>query len=97
MIALAFSKLGPKHLILIGFSEKDHINKLRRVFETCRKYNLKLIPEECKFFGTEVGFLGHICTNNGLKPDPKARSGSKVPKTERQRFSSSFCGFCKLL
>lgn len=77
MMALAFSKLSPEHcfsymddLIVIGFSEKDHINKLRKVFETCRRFNLKLNPSKCNFFRTEVGFLGHKCTNNGLKPDP---------------------------
>lgn len=78
MMALAFSKLSPEHcfsymddLIVIGFSEKDHINKLKKVFETCREYNLKLNPEKCQFFKSSVGFLGHICTENGLKPDPK--------------------------
>lgn len=77
MMALAFANLSPEHcfsymddLIVIGFSETNHISNLKRVFETCRKYNLKVNPSKCQFFKAEVSFLGHICTNEGLKPDP---------------------------
>lgn len=58
-------------LIVIGFSDENHVNNLRKVFETCRKFNLKVNPTKCQFFKTEVAFLGHICTDEGLKPDPK--------------------------
>lgn len=58
-------------LIVIGFSENDHVNSLRKVFEACRRCNLKLNPLKCHFFRTEVSFLGHVCTDHGLKPDPK--------------------------
>lgn len=78
MMALAFSGLSPERcftymddLIVMGFSEKHHLQNLRRVFETCRKCCLKLNPEKCQFFKTEVSFLGHICTDEGLKADPK--------------------------
>lgn len=77
MMALAFSNLSPEHcfsymddLIVIGFSDENHISNLRRVFETCRRYNLRVNPLKCQFFKTEVSFLGHICTDQGLKPDP---------------------------
>lgn len=78
MMALAFSGLSPEHcftymddLIVMGFSEQNHIENLRKVFETCRKCCLKLNPEKCQFFKTEVSFLGHVCTNEGLRADPK--------------------------
>lgn len=68
-------------LIVIGFSEKNHIEKLKKVFETCRNVNLKLNPEKCQFFKSSVGFLGHICTENGIKPDPqKILAVEKYPK-----------------
>lgn len=76
MMTIAFSGLSPEQsfiymddLIVIGYSENHHINNLRQVFETCRKYNLKLNPEKCNFFRNEVQFLGHKCTQDGLKPD----------------------------
>lgn len=78
MMALAFSGLSPERcfsymddLIVIGYSEKNHIENLKKVFDTCRKCCLKLNPLKCQFFKTEVSFLGHICSNKGLKPDPK--------------------------
>lgn len=37
----------------------------------CRTNNLKLNPGKCDFFKSEVTFLGHNCTSDGLKPDPK--------------------------
>lgn len=36
----------------------------------CRERNLKLNPEKCKFLRTEVLFLGHLCTADGIRPDP---------------------------
>lgn len=78
MMALAFSGLSPERcfsymddLIVIGYSEKNHIENLRKVFETCRRCSLKLNPLKSQFFKTEVSFLGHICGDKGLKPDPK--------------------------
>lgn len=78
MMTIAFSGLSAQQafiymddLIVIGFSENQHLNNLKRVFEMCRNANLKLNPEKCEFFKPEVTFLGHNCTSEGLKPDPK--------------------------
>lgn len=76
MMTLAFSGLIPERvliymddLIVIGFTEQHHLENLELVFESCRKFNLKLQPDKCKFFMREVAFLGHRCTTNGLLPD----------------------------
>lgn len=49
MMAIAFSGLKPEQafiymddLVLIGFSVNQYIDNLERVFETCRKFNLKV-------------------------------------------------------
>lgn len=77
MMTIAFSGLAPNQafiymndLIAIGISDNQHLNNLRSVFEMCRKNNLKLNPEKCDFFKSEVVFLGHLCTSDGLKPNP---------------------------
>lgn len=77
-MAIAFSGLPPEQafiymddLIVIGFTENQHLNNLKNVFEVCRKYNLKINPEKCEFFKREIIFLGHNCTADGLKVDPK--------------------------
>lgn len=77
MMAIAFSGLKPEQaflymddIIVIGCSEKHQLNNIKDVFNTCRKHNLKLNPEKCKFFQREVTFLGHRCTDVGISPDP---------------------------
>lgn len=77
MMACAFSGLTPEKLLLYmddivvhGKSEKDHLINLEKTFEVCRLRNLKINPEKCQFFRTEVLFLGHVCSANGIQPDP---------------------------
>lgn len=77
MMTIAFSGLAPQQafiymddLIVIGISENQHLNNLKKVFEMCRKYRLKLNPDKCEFYKSEVTFLGHLCTSDGLKPNP---------------------------
>lgn len=76
MMALTFSGLGPNRafiymddIIVVGFSEKTHLDNLKAVFETCDKFNLKLNPEKCDFFKTEVNFLGLTCSAQGILPN----------------------------
>ena len=76
MMTMAFSGLGPNRtfiymddIIVIGCSEAHMVANLKDVFETCRKTNLKLHPEKCNFFSSEVTFLGHKCTDKGILPD----------------------------
>lgn len=98
MMTIAFSGLTPQKafiymddLIVIGLSENQHLENLKSVFEMCRKHNLKLNPEKCEFFKSEVTFLGHNCTSEGLKPDPKKIAAVKeypqpTTKDEVKRF-----------
>lgn len=76
MMAIAFSGVPAgtaflyiDDIIVVGCSEKHHLNNLKTVFQTLRKFNLKINPYKCKFFRKEVVFLGHRCTENGILPD----------------------------
>lgn len=119
MMTLAFSSLTPEKcfiymddLITIGFSENNNIHNLRKIFETCRRYNSKINPNKCQFFRTEVSFFGHRCTAQGLPPDPSkiiVMQKYPVPKnadeTKRfvafanyyRRFIGNFSGITKPL
>lgn len=77
MMHLAFSGLPADKLfiyiddiIVLGKSERDHLENLRTTFQRCRDRNLKINPSKCNFFRTEVLFLGHLCTSKGIRPDP---------------------------
>lgn len=87
-MCIAFSGLPPEQafiyiddIIDIGCSESHHLKNLRNVFETCRKFNLKLNPQKCEFFKAQVTFLGHKCTDQGILPDDnKIKAIKNYPK-----------------
>lgn len=104
MMTIAFSGLEPSQaflymddLIVIGCSEKHMVKNLINVFNTYRKYNLKLHPQKCSFFMHEVTFLGHKCTNKGVLPDDKKYEVIKnypVPKdADSARRFIAFCNY----
>lgn len=77
MMNIAFSGLNASQcfvyiddIIVVGRSENHHLKNLKLIFDTCRHFNLKLNPEKCTFFKTEVTFLGHVCSEYGILPDP---------------------------
>ena len=55
------------------FSKNDteHIERLRRFFEKCRRYGLSLNPQKYLFALEEGKLLGQIVTKDGVKIDPK--------------------------
>ena len=76
--ALLSEKFDPKRVICyldditIGsptFSEflKNH----ERVFAALSRFDLKLNPEKCQFFRSEVRFLGRIISQGTMRPDPQ--------------------------
>ena len=44
---------------------------LKLVFDCLREANLKLSPKKCNLFQSEVSFLGHIVSREGISTDPK--------------------------
>ena len=70
-------------VIVFSRSFDEHLDHLRQVFERFRAANLKLKPEKCHFAKTEVNFLGHIVSRDGVAPDPKKLSAIRdypIPK-----------------
>ena len=57
---------------IIIFSEKfeEHLARISLVFERLRKAGFKLKPSQCELFWSEVTFLGHSLTGEGIKPSP---------------------------
>jgi hypothetical protein len=55
--------------ILIYRSSKEHAEHLRKVFQRLRENKLYAKLEKCKFGVTEVDFLGHRITQEGLMMD----------------------------
>lgn len=101
MMALAFT--GATHLqhflymddiIITGCSKAHHLKNITSIFDICRKFNLKLNPEKCKFFKSEVTYLGHRCTDKGIFPDSsKLDAVSKYPVPTSKEETKKFIAF----
>ena len=78
-------------IVVIGKSFDDHLCNLQQVLERLRQAGLKLQPHKCKFLQSQVTYLGHVVSAQGVSPDPEKTSKIKswpVPQSaqEVQRF-----------
>uniref|UniRef100_A0AAY5L9X8 Gypsy retrotransposon integrase-like protein 1 n=1 Tax=Esox lucius TaxID=8010 RepID=A0AAY5L9X8_ESOLU len=48
-----------------------HLDHLDQVFEKLWRHGLKLRPDKCKLFQSQVKFLGHVVDRHGVRPDPE--------------------------
>ena len=82
-------------LIILSSNFDQHIDRLDTVLGRLGKAGLKLKPSKCALFKSEVAYLGHIVTPNGIKPDPE--KVSKIQNWPQPRTVSdirSFVGLC---
>ncbi len=49
----------------------EHVLHLRQVFDRLLQANLKVKPSKCSFALSQVTFLGHVVSSEGIKPDEK--------------------------
>lgn len=84
-------------IIVVGCSINHHLSNIRKVFNQLRKFNLKLNPKKFQFFKSEVTYLGHCISENGILPDKSEFDvvlNYPVPKNidETRRFVA-FCNY----
>ena len=66
--------------LIHGKDQVEIDNKLRMVLERSREVGLKFNPEKLKLRVSEVSYVGHLLTAQGLKPDPeKVRAIREMP------------------
>ncbi|MCG8112852.1 MAG: RNase H-like domain-containing protein [Candidatus Thiodiazotropha taylori] len=82
-------------LIIHAKSFSDHLQRLDQVFSRLSAAGLKLKSSKCNLFQQEVVFLGHVITENGIKPDMnKVKCIKEWPIPRNVHDIRSFCGFC---
>lgn len=80
-------------IVIYGYSFEDHNKKLVDVLNRLRTFNLKLQPSKCYFLRKELAYLGHIITNEGIKPDPaKLEAVKNFPVPQNSKQVQSFIG-----
>mgnify|MGYP003691723641 FL=1 len=57
-------------ILIAGETLEEHDAILRKVVERATSYNLKLNFDKCKIRKSIVPYMGHIVSDQGLKPDP---------------------------
>ena len=57
-------------LLVSSESPEEHAKDLEALFERLDKFGLKLNSQKCQFFKEQLTFLGHMITNQGIKPIP---------------------------
>ncbi|XP_040195565.1 uncharacterized protein LOC120928557, partial [Rana temporaria] len=99
--------LGHKHfetvllylddVIIYSKSYEDHLKHLAKVFQILIKHGLKVKPSKCYLLKTEVKYLGHIVSSEGVKPDPEKIAAVRnwpTPTTVKEvRSFLSFAGY----
>jgi len=70
-------------ILIYSKIEEKHLLHLRTVLQTLREHQLYAKLEKCEFFKTEIQYLGHVISKDGIAIDPKkvkAISDWPVPK-----------------
>ena len=55
-------------IIVAGKSFEEHLGNLETVFQRLELHGLKLNPAKCQLFRSEVSYLGHIVSKDGIRP-----------------------------
>ena len=55
-------------VIVFRHTEEEHLECLRVVFEHFREFNLKLKPSKCNLFQSEIIYLAHHISKEGMRP-----------------------------
>lgn len=74
-------------IIIFSVSLQEHIENLTKIFMALEKVNLKIQLDKSEFLKKEVAFLGHIVTDNGVKPNPskiEAIQNWPIPKNQKE-------------
>ena len=80
-------------VLVFGSNREEHDVRLQRVLEKFRSSGLKLNKSKCKIAVTELEFLGHRLTSQGISPSPdKVSALLNMPRPETRDSLRSFMG-----
>ena len=81
-------------IIIFSETEEDHLERLQLIFQRLRDCGLKLSLGKCAFAQSQVSFLGHLISAEGVRPDPdKIEKVKDWPAPRNPKELRSFLGF----
>jgi hypothetical protein len=77
-------------IIIYSKTLEEHRNHLEQVLQLLIKAGLKLNPDKCDFFRKQILFLGHMVSEEGIKPNPMLveKIKSCLPPTTKRKVRS---------
>jgi len=82
-------------IIVIGKTFEKHLANLEQVFQRISAAGLKLNPKKCSFLQSEVKYLGHKVSENGIQTDEEKIAAVKTwPRPKDLSELRSFLGLC---
>ena len=80
-------------IIVYGKDRNDHDRALKEVFERLKQSNLTLNIDKCEFYKSELRFMGHILSKEGIKiDDAKVRAIKESSEPKNAQEVRSFLG-----
>ena len=88
--------------IIISKDEEEHLEHLRIIFQRLKEAGLKLKRSKCDFMKTQIQYLGHLISSNGIQLLPeKLRSIENMPAPRSPKEVKQFLGlagyYCKFI
>ena len=87
-------------MLVVGYGDtqdeanKNHDENLLRLLKTAREINLKFNKKKLNLRRSEVKFIGHVLTSDGLKPDAdKVKVVAEMPRPTTKQETLSLLGF----
>ena len=70
-------------ILVWGRTQEEHDERLKNTLRRAQECNLKLNPDKCKIRFTEVLYIGHVLSQDGVKPDStKLEAITSMPPPE---------------
>ena len=80
-------------IVVYGISLENHASKLRVLLGRLKEAGLALQPEKCHFLKRQITYLGHVISEDGVKPDPrKIEAVKNFPVPKRRKNIKQFVG-----
>lgn len=74
-------------IIIFSTSLQNHLESIEKIFKSLRNANLKVQLDKSEFLKHETEYLGHIISDQGVRPNPRKTDvikSSPIPKTQKQ-------------
>ena len=65
-------------VIIFSTTFEEHLDRLESVFTRLRENNLELKASKCKFFKSQVTYLGHVVSDAGIQTDSEKLEALKI-------------------